>query len=162
MPWAENVIDHKDLVHQVQSQVCTHVWGKEKLITPKLNKLLKHNNYHECKVSMLKHLFEFNGLWLGELVNKLVNMCYAGNLFQGHWTGVTLQFKETIISFLNGVHCFAHKTNLAMATLLELDFVHWLKGILQRWYAFFTYSPKKFTKFYNLVNLLNTKSNKLL
>ncbi len=25
LPWAENVIDHKDLVHQVRSQVCTHV-----------------------------------------------------------------------------------------------------------------------------------------
>jgi hypothetical protein len=65
------------------------VRGKEKLITPKLDKLLKHNNHHKCKVSMLKHLLEFNGLWLGKLVNKLVNMGYASNLFQGHQTCVT-------------------------------------------------------------------------
>jgi hypothetical protein len=53
-----------------------HVWGKEKLITPKLDKLLKHNNHHKCKVSMLKCLFEFN-------------MGYVSNLFQGHRMCVT-------------------------------------------------------------------------
>jgi hypothetical protein len=29
LPWGENVIDHKDLVHQVQSQVCIMCEGKK-------------------------------------------------------------------------------------------------------------------------------------
>ncbi len=39
---------------------------------------------------MLKCLFEFGGLGLGELVGKLVNMgCDGNNVFQGHQTSVT-------------------------------------------------------------------------
>jgi hypothetical protein len=40
---------------------------------------------------MLKCLFEFGGLGLGELVGKLLSMGYDGNnVFQGHQTSVTL------------------------------------------------------------------------
>ncbi len=60
---------------------------------------------------IVKGLFEFNGLGLEELVGKLVNMgCGGSNVFQGHKTSVTFQFKENLTPFLNGVHYFAHKT----------------------------------------------------
>lgn len=52
LSWAENVIGDKGLVHQVWCIVCIHVEGKEKLLAPKLDSLLKHVNCYKCKVSM--------------------------------------------------------------------------------------------------------------
>jgi hypothetical protein len=52
LPWAENVIGDKGLAHQVWCKVCTHVKGKEKLLAPNLDSLLKHVNCYKCKVSM--------------------------------------------------------------------------------------------------------------
>jgi hypothetical protein len=73
---------------------------------------------------MLKCLFEFRGLGLGELVGKLVSMnCDRSNVFQSHQIGVTLQSKEKVQIF-NGIHYFTHKINLVVITLLKLDLVH--------------------------------------
>ncbi len=74
---------------------------------------------------MLKCLFEFGGLGLGELVGKLVSMgCDGSNVFQSHQIGVTLQSKEKVAQIFNGIHCFTHKINLAVITLSKLDLVH--------------------------------------
>ncbi len=97
---------------------------------------------------MLKCLFEFGGLGLGELVGKLVNMgCDGSNVFQGHHIGVTLHSKEKVVQIFNGIHCFIHKINLAVITLSKLVFVHLLKNVLQRSYAFFVHNPKKIAMF---------------
>jgi hypothetical protein len=112
---------------------------------------------------MVKGLFEFGGLGLEELATKLVSMgCDGSFVFQGHQIGVTMEFKEVVAPFMSGVHCFAHKTNLAMITLFNLPFVHQLEGVLQNLYVFFTHSLKKFLEFHKLAKLINTKSNKFL
>ncbi len=49
-----------------------------------------------------------------------------------------------------------------MVTMLELNLVKRLKGLFQALHVFFTHSPKTFLEFYKLVNLINTKDNKLL
>ncbi len=62
---------------------------------------------------------------------KMVSVgCYGNNFFQGDQTDVTLQFKEKFVPFLNEVHYFAHKTNLVVLTLLEVDKVHQLESLL--------------------------------
>jgi hypothetical protein len=73
-----------------------------------------------------------------------------------------MKFKEVVAPFMIGVHCFAHKMNLAMIILSDLPFVHRLEGVLQNLYVFFTHSRKKFVEFQKLANLINTKNNKLL
>jgi hypothetical protein len=62
--------------------------------------------------------------------------------FQGHQTNVTLQFKKNIAFFFNGVHCFAHKMNIIVFTLLALDMVHQFESFLKKLYVFFPHSPK--------------------
>ncbi len=64
---------------------------------------------------------------------------------------MTLHFIGKVVRFLNGVHCFVHKTNLVVVTLCKLDLVRQLEGILQALYAFFTHKPKKFMEFQKLV-----------
>jgi hypothetical protein len=50
---------------------------------------------------------------------------------------------------------------MTMVTMLGLNLVKRLKGLFQALHLFFTYSPKKIIEFYKLVNLINTKGNKL-
>ncbi len=112
---------------------------------------------------MVKGLLEFGGLRLEELVGKLVSMgCNGSFVFQGHRMGVTMQFKKVVAPFLNGVHYFTHKMNLAMIILSNLPLVHRLEGVLQSLFVFFVHSLKKFLDFHKLANLINTKGNKLL
>ncbi len=112
-------------------------------------------------VFMLKCLLEFGGLRLEELCEKLVNIgCNGNNMFQGHMTGVTQQFKKKVVPFVIGVHYFVHKTNLVIITLLDVPFVNQFKFLLRSFYAFFTHNLKKFAKFQKLVDLLQTKGNK--
>jgi hypothetical protein len=80
---------------------------------------------------MVKCMLDFGGLRVEELVRKLVNIgCDRSNVFQGHQIGVTMQFRNKVIQFINGVHCFAHRTNLGIITLLNVLLVHQLEGIL--------------------------------
>jgi len=63
--------------------------------------------FEKIFVFMLKCLFEFGGLGLEELCEKLVNIgCDGSNVFKGHKTGVTHQFKKKVIPFVIGVHLF--------------------------------------------------------
>jgi hypothetical protein len=74
---------------------------------------------------MLKCLVEYSGLRLEELVSKLVNIgCDDNNVFQGHKSGVTLQFKEKVAPFVIEVHFFVHKMNLVIVILLNALLVH--------------------------------------
>ncbi len=52
MPWAKFVIDEKGLVQQVRCKIFTYVKGKEKLLTPKLDSLLKHDGWWKAKFLM--------------------------------------------------------------------------------------------------------------
>jgi hypothetical protein len=80
---------------------------------------------------MLKRLFEFGGLRLEELCEKLVRISYNGsNMFQGHRIGATHQFKKKVVPFVTRVHYFVHKTNLVVITLSNVPFVHWLELFL--------------------------------
>ncbi len=42
LPWAKSIVDDKGEVHLVKCMTCTFVVGKDKLLIPKLDNLLKH------------------------------------------------------------------------------------------------------------------------
>jgi len=75
---------------------------------------------------------------------------------------MTTQFKDKIVPFITGMHCFAHQTNLAVITLSNVLLMHQLEGILQSMYVFFSHSSKKFAEFQKLTDLLNTKGDKIV
>ncbi len=100
---------------------------------------------------MVKVLPKFGWLGLEELRRKLMNMGYDGsNVFQGHWTCVTLQFQKRVAPFLIRMHCFAHKTNLIVIILSKLDLVCQLKAFLQNLYVFLPMAHKSSKGFKNL------------
>jgi hypothetical protein len=74
----------------------------------------------------------------------------GSNVFQGHWTCVTLQFQEKVAPFLIRMHCFAHKTNLIVIILLKLDLVCQLQALLQNLYVFLPIAQRSSKGFKNL------------
>jgi hypothetical protein len=80
---------------------------------------------------MVKCMLDFGGLGVEKLAKKLVNIGYdRSSVFQGHWTGMTMQFKNKVAPFIIGMHCFAHQTNMGIITLSNVPLVHRLEGIL--------------------------------
>jgi hypothetical protein len=58
---------------------------------------------------MFKCMLDFCGLRVEELVGKLVSIdCDMSNVFQGHQTSMTTQFKNKVAPFIIRVHYFAH------------------------------------------------------
>jgi len=108
------------------------------------------------------YIYEFGGLWLEEIVGKLVIIsCDNNSVFQGHRTMMTLQFKDKVAPFVTKVHYFALNTNLVIIILLDIPFGASVGAFPTNPLCFFVLSLKKFIKFQKLANLLQTKSNKL-
>jgi len=105
----------------------------------------------------------FGGLGVEELARKLVSIgSDKSSIFQGHRTCMTRYIKNKVAPFITRMHCFAHRTNMVVITLLNVPLLHQLEGILQNIYVFYPHNLKKFVEFQKLANLLNTKDNKIL
>jgi hypothetical protein len=82
--------------------------------------------------------------------------------FQGTKIGVTKQINTNYACFSIGVHCMAHRSNLAFKALSTLGIVSSMKDLLQSCHAYFVHSPKKHFEFIKLINMMETKGLKML
>ena len=82
--------------------------------------------------------------------------------FQGAKTGVTVQLVTKHAPFMVGVHCMAHRTNLAVQTLSEFEVVRHVEDVLAALYSYFSSSPKRTLEFQKLAACLESKGNKIL
>ncbi len=60
------------------------------------------------------------------------------------------------------VHCVVHKTNLAVQSLANLVFITQIKMFMQNMCGYFNHSPKWHLEFQKLVQVLDTKGNKIM
>jgi hypothetical protein len=92
-------------------------------------------------------------------------LCFGADgvsTFQGAKTGVTQQIQSKYTPFALGVHCMAHRCNLAFKTLSQLDIMNHIEGLLKSSHAYFKHSPKRHLEFVKLAELMETKGLKLL
>jgi hypothetical protein len=92
-------------------------------------------------------------------------LCFGADgvsTFQGPKTGVTHQIQSKYAPFALGVHCMAHRCNLAFKTLSQLDVMSRIEGLLKSSHAYFKHSPKRHLEFVKLADLMETKGLKLL
>lgn len=82
--------------------------------------------------------------------------------FQGHRSGVTKQIQSNHAPYVQGVHCMAHRCNLAFKTLSSLDVMSAIEDLLNACHKYFSSSPKKFAEFHTLALMMKTKGLKLL
>jgi hypothetical protein len=92
-------------------------------------------------------------------------LCFSADVvsaFQGKKKGVTVQIQEKFAPYATGVHCHAHKINLAVKTLSNLPVFHAIEDLMRVSYAYFSHSPKKYNKYKAFASSINTKGLKLL
>jgi hypothetical protein len=75
---------------------------------------------------------------------------------------VTVEIKPKHAPFAIGVHCHAHKINVAMKTLSQLEIFHAVEELMRICHAYFFHSPKKYSEFKSFAQTIDTKGLKLL
>lgn len=97
------------------------------------------------------------------IAKKLLSFGADGaSALQGQRSGVTMQIKEKHAPFVMGVHCVAHRCNLAFKALSSLGIFGDIEKLLGVTHAYFCKSPKRFAEFKHLAELTETKGLKML
>jgi hypothetical protein len=114
--------------------------------------------------SVIMHvLLVEGGLSREEIASKLV--CFGADgvsTFQGSKTGVTTQIREKWAPFTLGANCSNHRINFVVETLSNYPMVSRLESLFQSMYSYFCRSNKRHAELQKLVDLMETKRNKML
>jgi hypothetical protein len=106
--------------------------------------------------------------WHGGLVDNVLAerlVCFGVDgmsVFQGCRCGVTQQLKDQEAPFMLGIHCMAHRTNLAVEPLSNLPVVSKLETLCQAIYSYFNMSSKKHLEFQKLVDIAEIEGLRML
>jgi hypothetical protein len=79
------------------------------------------------------------------------------NTFQGTKIGVIKQINTNYAPFSIGVHCIAHRCNLAFKTLSTLGIISSIEDLLQSCHVYFAHSRKRHLGFTKLTSMMETK-----
>jgi hypothetical protein len=113
---------------------------------------------------MITSSLEFHGgLLERQIAEKLV--CFGADgvsTFQGSRNGVTVQLQKSKALYLFGVHCMAHRTNLAVEPLSNLLVVSKIESLCKYIHSYFSHSPKRHLEFTKLAEIVETKGLKIL
>jgi hypothetical protein len=128
-----------------------------------LSRLTKGKTASVVKECILTSLSWHGGLEDNVVAERLV---FFGtdevSVFQGCRSSVTQQLKDQDASFMLGIHCMAHCTNLAVEHLSNLPIVSKLETLCQALYNYFSMSSKKHLEFQKLANIVETEGLQML
>jgi hypothetical protein len=65
------------------------------------------------------------------------------------------------VPFVIGLHCMVHQTNLTIQTHSDLHLVFCIENLLQCLYGYFSHRRKRHLEFIKLVEIMETKGNKI-
>lgn len=82
--------------------------------------------------------------------------------FQGVHNGVVKQLQDKVAHFLTGIHCCAHKFNLALKALSKLVVFMNCEVVVRKSHFYFKHSPKRHSEFIHLAEVMETKGLKHL
>ena len=80
-------------------------------------------------------------------------------LSKGCNTGVTIQLKTYNVPYMFGVHCMAHRTNLATKTLSNLALMAKVETLCEQLYNYFIVSPKRHLEFTKLADVVEQEAS---
>lgn len=117
-------------------------------------------NLHDMIVSAVKNETDLSDF---DLARKTI--CFAADgaaTFQGCRNGVTALLTRQNAPYINGVHCCAHRTNLAADKLSGLAIVANIERLCQTLYTYFHKSPKRWSEFEALSAELEQEGLKII
>jgi len=111
----------------------------------------------------MQTLMNQGGLVKDMIVNKLMTFGVNGVfVFQGVRSWVTKQIFDGWAPHSMGMHCMAHKSNLAIQILSHFLMVNKIEGLLSTFYNYFCKNFKRHLEFTKLVKVMETKVAKIL
>lgn len=114
--------------------------------------------------SLLLKALETEGGLVGDDVSSKL-LCFGADgvaAFHGVHKGVTRQMQLGVAPFLIGVHCHAHRLQLAVKTLSDMLCMQSIEKVLAKTYNYFAHSPKRHHEFVKLAEVMETKGVRLL
>jgi len=84
----------------------------------------------------------------GDLTHEQISrrlICFGADgisTFQGVRMGVTVQIQSKFVPFCTGVHCIAHRCNLAAKSLFALPIFGVVEQVIHKTHSYFSKSPK--------------------
>jgi hypothetical protein len=128
-----------------------------------LVRLVDGNGADALKETMYSQLCFHSRLEKKQIGERLVCFGVDGvSVFQGSRNGVTMQLQEYADPFMFGVHCMAHRTNLAVQPMSDLPLVAKLESLCQALYAYFNHSSKRSLEFRKLAEMVETEGLRIL
>ncbi len=86
----------------------------------------------------------------------------GASVLQGKKNGVTNRLQVSHAPHMQGMHCVAHRSNLAVQCLSDLEMVSRIETLLSALHMYFSKSPKRHLELQKLAELFETKGRKIL
>ena len=86
----------------------------------------------------------------------------GASVLQGKRNGVTTKLQVSHAPHMQGMHCVAHRSNLAVQCLSDLEMVARIENLLAALHRYFSKSPKRHLELQKLAELLDSKGKKIL
>ena len=120
-------------------------------------------NSNNITTLIMDSVLSSGGLDRPMLASKL--LCFGADgaaTLQGCHKGVTVQIQQNYAPFAMGMHCVAHRCNLAFKALSKHGVFTVIEKTLAAAHAYFSKSPKRYIEFTKLAELTETKGLKML
>jgi hypothetical protein len=140
----------------IHAYICQD-WSRIPLLIG-LKRIIEAPNADHLTSVVLEALQSGAGVGAGDLSSRL--LCFGADgvtVFQGARTGVTVQLAQKYAPFSIGVHCMAHRVNLAARTLSSTEVFQSTEKLMAKAHAFFNHSPKRLSEFQKLADVIDTK-----
>jgi hypothetical protein len=92
-------------------------------------------------------------------------LCFESDgalVLQGKKNGFVVQIQGSHAPHCQDMHCVAHRIDLAVEVLSELDMVSSIKKLLKKLHSYFSKSPKRYMELEKLSQLMVSKGGKIL
>jgi len=128
------------------------------LILLNLERVVDGATFNNLSVVIVCFLIVFGGLLEMDIVNKVVCFGVDGvTIFQGLKTGVTIQLMAKDSLYIVGIHCMAHRCNLAVQIFSSLTLIGKIESLLASMYLYYNQSPKRHFECTRLAKVIESR-----
>lgn len=134
------------------SWVCIHVYVVDKHVRNEnfigIFKLQVNANAENIFELVTKSMKDSLGMTSMEIAKKLVCLGADGaSVMQGQRNGLCVRLQTSIAPYMLGIHCMAHRTNLAFKIVSDFEEVSKVETLVKDLYSYFSKSPKRSLEF---------------
>jgi hypothetical protein len=150
-----------------QSWISIHVytisdWERVPMLLS-LERVIEGGSAESISNIILGALAKQGGLTPQQIKDRFMTFRADGaSVLQGKKNGVTNRLQVSHAPHMQGMHCVAHRSNLAVQCLSDLEMVSRIETLLSALHRYFSKSPKRHLELQKLAGLLETKGKKIL